>query len=77
MCICICATRLRRRPRSCQSIVRSWAIDSLQASLLDHLEPSNPVFSFAQTAAWAAAASLSLAPFAPSQGKSAVEIEPH
>ncbi|KAA1136808.1 hypothetical protein PGTUg99_002964 [Puccinia graminis f. sp. tritici] len=53
-----------KRPRSCQSIVRSWAINSLQASLLDRLEPSNPVFPFPQTAAWAAAASLSLASFA-------------
>ncbi|KAA1125012.1 hypothetical protein PGTUg99_004756 [Puccinia graminis f. sp. tritici] len=42
----------------------SRAIDSLQAALLDHLEPSNPLFPFPQTAAWAAAASLSLASFA-------------
>ncbi|KAA1110334.1 hypothetical protein PGT21_018309 [Puccinia graminis f. sp. tritici] len=43
---------------------RSRAINSLQASLLDHLELSNPVFPFPQTTAWAAAASLSLASFA-------------
>jgi hypothetical protein len=42
----------------------SRAIDSLQASLLDHLDPIHPAFPFPQTAAWAAAASLSLASFA-------------